>query len=196
MQAIEKKKVQAKKKTGYNVYGVKDKTFRVLAGLLVGVTAASVLDTMLPMLPWWLRLIAEVVLVVLVVAVLLFKGRSSKERVEAYRRTEGFSFLGLYNIAVVKDLESDDILSREAEAAYIRQTLEDLVFPQKTIKQAVCLTGTSGCGKSTILSFFRKMYGGDYLIYDMTDNYPNFKMILETHLGENVKNSLESKSQE
>ncbi len=193
MQAIEKKKVQAKKKTGYNVYGVKDKTFRILAGLLVGVTAASVLDTMLPFVPQGLRLIPEAVLVILVVGVLLLKSRATKNRIEAYRRTEGFSFLGLYNIAVVKDLESDDILSREAEAAYIRQTLEDLVFPQKTIKQAVCLTGTSGCGKSTILSFFRKMYGDDYLIYDMTDNYPNFKMILETHLGENVKNSLEEK---
>ena len=137
MQAIEKKKVQAKKKTGYNVYGVKDKTFRILAGLLVGVTAASVLDTMLPFVPQGLRLIPEAVLVILVVGVLLLKSRATKNRIEAYRRTEGFSFLGLYNIAVVKDLESDDILSREAEAAYIRQTLEDLFFPQKTIKQAV-----------------------------------------------------------
>ena len=65
--------------------------------------------------------------------------------------------------------------------------MQGLVFSQKKIKQAICLTGRSGCGKSTIISFFRNKYGDHYEIVEMTDNYLNFR----SHLNYRFKNDIE-----
>lgn len=195
MDQKEAKRIKFEKRTGYNVYGVKDRVFWIIAGLLVGATFASVLDTMIVSFPLAFRLEAEIALVVLITAFFCVRNAKRGNRVEPYLRSDGFEFLGLYNIGTVENLESRDILSRKDEAAYIRQTLEDYVFSQKNIKQAVCLTGASGCGKSTILSFFRKMYGQDYEIIDMTDNYLDFRVELERHLGSDMAQEIVKRTQ-
>ena len=123
-------------------------------------------------------------------------GRSRQAEVEGYHRQEGFEFIGLYDLSAAELQKSSDIISREEEAHYLSHILENLVFRQTSIKQAVCLTGKSGCGKSTILSFFKKEYQDQYDIYDFTGYYNNFEAALTEMLGSNPEQELQARSRE
>lgn len=173
----EEKIIQKQKKTSYNIYGIKDSTYSWISALVCAVLVfAAVLyyngsvDTVLPG-----AAVAAAAAVILVIAALiaLMQNANRKKDVDGYKRGENFEFLGLYNLSEQENLESRDILSRESEAEYLNHLLESLIFRQNVVKQAVCLTGESGCGKSTILSFFKKKYGEKYEIHDFSGNYTN-----------------------
>ena len=106
------------------------------------------------------------------------KNHFEKVWIESYQRHNGFEFIGLYDLSGSKSLEGRDILSRDEEVKYLGQMLEELIFSQEGVKQAICLTGKSGCGKSTILSFFKKKYDDVYQIYDLTGSYTNLPLSL------------------
>lgn len=190
MKNTEVKAIQKEKKTGYNVYGLKDRTFRVLMAVAAALMAAAVIQVMLGSLSVPVR---AAVFGIIVAAAFVFTlvRKDSGDGIVPYKRGDRFEFLGLYNLSETEILNSNDILPRAEEADFIRDTLERLIFPQSHVKQAICLTGRSGCGKSTIISFFKQKYGGCYYIFDLTDNYMNFQAVLEEKLGSNFDRELD-----
>lgn len=194
MNQSEEKIIQKKKKTGYNIYGLKDGVFYLLASLACAVILIAVIDLMASGLPGGIATVLYIVIAALAVVIAFVLNRSNQTKVEGYRRQEGFEFIGLYDLSASELQKSSDIISREEEAHYLSHVLENLVFRQTSIKQAVCLTGKSGCGKSTILSFFKKEYQDQYDIYDFTGYYHNFEAALTEMLGSNPEQALQAQS--
>ena len=196
MNHSEEKIIQKKKKTGYNIYGLKDSVFYILASLVCAAILIAVIDLMAAGLPGMTRAVIYIVIAVLALIIGILLGRSRQAEVEGYHRQEGFEFIGLYDLSAAELQKSSDIISREEEAHYLSHILENLVFRQTSIKQAVCLTGKSGCGKSTILSFFKKEYQDQYEIYDFTGYYHNFEAAMTEILGSHPVQALQARSRE
>ena len=154
MNKKEEKKIQRKKKTGYNIYGIREDMFIYGSALICALIVLTIMQIGIAGFSTTVKVILDVIVLVIVAVVAVWKNRQRQEKVEAYRRQEGFEFIGLYDLSGEQNLKSSDILSREEEVTYLNQVLEDLIFRQDSVKQALCLTGKSGCGKSTILSFF------------------------------------------
>ena len=196
MNHSEEKRIQKKKRTGYNIYGIRDSLFYLLVALACAVILIALADLMVSGWPLMTRVVLYVAILAAAAAAAVAFGKSSQAQVEAYRRQEGFEFIGLYDLADAQLTDSSDILSREEEAHYLSAVLENLIFRQTGIKQALCLTGRSGCGKSTILSFFKKEYQDQYQIYDFTGYYYNFEAALAEMLGSDPEQRLQQECRE
>ncbi|MCD8364648.1 MAG: hypothetical protein LUC83_02315 [Clostridiales bacterium] len=196
MNPTEEKIIQKKKKSGYNIYGVNDKLFYILAALICGLAVAALLQLMISEFPMPVRAGLSAAILAVAVVIALVMGRSDQGETQAYRREEGFEFIGLYDLSSDENLEGRDVLSRSEEVSYLNQKLENLIFRQNGVKQAICLTGKSGCGKSTILSFFKKQYQDVYQIYDLTGNYTQMKAALVDIFGTKIDQGLMVKAQE
>lgn len=196
MNGSEEKIIQRKKKTGYNIYGLKDGAFYLLAALICAAVLIALMDLMISAWPIPVRagLYGGIAALAVIIGIVL--RQSGRAEVEGYRRQEGFEFIGLYDLSAGELDKSSDILPREEEAQYLGYILENLIFRQTGIKQALCLTGKSGCGKSTILSFFRKEYQDRYAIYDFTGCYNNFEAALTELLGSDPEQRLQAESRE
>ena len=112
--------------------------------------------------------------------------KRKKVSIIPYCRKDDFEFLGLYNL---KDSNLDnrhDILKRYEEVRYMHQVLEEIIFPQKSVKQALCITGPSGYGKSIILNFFKQTYKDEYRIFDFSGNYHEFDGHMVSLFGSNI----------
>ncbi|MCU6763344.1 Uncharacterised protein [uncultured Roseburia sp.] len=190
MKRTEMKNVQIKKKTGYNIYGLKNRTFYILAALVCAVMIDAVIQIPIQSFPLPVKIVLDILVIAAALGLALFKSTSDNSRVVPYLRQEGFEFLGLYDLSGKESLNSTDILSREEEVRYLNQMLETLIFQQNSVKQAICLTGKSGCGKSTILSFFKREYKDRYQIYDFSGNYTNLKTALTQRFGNNLDQEL------
>lgn len=120
--------------------------------------------------------------------VMFIKATAKKEK--PYMRMKDYFFLGLYDLSKEDLSGSKDIISRDEEAESIRNVLENVIFSQETVKQALALIGKSGCGKSTILAFFKQKYGEDYEIADFSGNYMYFLTAMEEKFGTNIDEAL------
>lgn len=183
MRNLEYKPVQKKKKNSYNVYGIKDSTYCILTSVVCALIIVSVLQLVIEPLPLPACILADISILIIALTFALIKNCLEKAGIESYQRHKGFEFIGLYDLSEPNALEGTDILSREEEVTYLRQMLEELIFSQEGVKQAICLTGKSGCGKSTILAFFKKKYNDAYQIYDLTGNYTNLQSALSEKFG-------------
>lgn len=187
--------IQWKKSSGYNIYGVRDSVFDKLAALTAALMITGLIQILTLELPRWLGLISFAIVFACASGIVRLLRGKREEKVEEYQRTAGFEFIGLYDLSKGHDLGTRDIIPREAEADYLNQMLQSLIFRQNTVKQAVCLTGESGCGKSTILSFFRQKYGRQYTIYDFTGDYKGFSAKVHEVFGQNVERQIAEHTQ-
>ena len=103
-----------------------------------------------------------------------------------YSRKDNFEFLGLYNLKDSNIDNGHDILTRDEEIKYMKQILEEIIFPQTSMKQALCVTGPSGSGKSIILNFFKFAYKDEYKIFDFSGNYHEFYGRMLSLFGSNI----------
>lgn len=190
MRNLEFKLVQKKKKNSYNVYGIKDSTFCILSSVMCALIVVSVLQLVIDPLPLPVCILADTGILLGALTFAFLKNHFEKVWIESYQRHNGFEFIGLYDLSGSKSLEGRDILSRDEEVKYLGQMLEELIFSQEGVKQAICLTGKSGCGKSTILSFFKKKYDDVYQIYDLTGSYTNLPSALMEYFGTNLDQEL------
>ncbi len=142
-----RKKDTTKKKTGYNIYGIREDMFIYGSARICALIVLTIMQIGIAGFSTTVKVILDVIVLVIVAVVAVWKNRQRQEKVEAYRRQEGFEFIGLYDLSGEQNLKSSDILSREEEVTYLNQVLEDLIFRQDSVKQALCLTGKSGCGK-------------------------------------------------
>ncbi len=187
MTGTESKQVQRKKKTSHNVYGIADRIFYVITGVLVALVICGLLHLIPVSESGTVTIVLDVLVLVAGVFAGLFKGSSCRQTILPYRRRDAFEFIGLYDLAAAIEHEDglgkSDVLSRDEEVRYLNEVLETLIFPQRSIKQAICLTGKSGCGKSTILSFFKQQYKDRYEIFDFSGHYTNLQASLAEMLG-------------
>lgn len=190
MRNLEYKVVQSKKKNHFNIYGVNGRMFGILTSVVCALVIVSVLQLLIESLPVPVRIFIGISIMTGALAFAFMKDYLEKVRIESYKRRERFEFIGLYDLSGEESLEETDILSREEEVRYLGRMLEELIFPQEGVKQAVCLTGKSGCGKSTILSFFKQKYADQYKIIDLTGNYTNLQAALVKRLGSNLDEAL------
>lgn len=190
MKRTETKNVQIKKKTGYNIYGLNNRAFYVIAALICAVIIDALIQMPIKEFPLPAKIILDIIIIAAALIAALFKSSSQNSQITPYLRQEAFEFLGLYDLSGRESLKSTDILSREEEVRYLNQLLETLIFQQNSVKQAICLTGKSGCGKSTILSFFKQEYKEQYQIYDFTGNYTNLKSVMTERFGTNLDQEL------
>lgn len=191
----EDKQIQQKKKTCYNVYGIKNITFHILTGLMCAAVAASVLQIFIRNEPPALKAGIDIIIFLLGLAGAFWFEKRNAGKIIPYKRENNFEFIGLYDLSKKKNLRSSDILSRETEADYLSKVMEHLIFPQSGLKQSICLTGRSGCGKSTILSFFRQKYADQYEIHDFSGDYMYFLASLKEEFGNNLDQEIMARAQ-
>ncbi len=174
------KKIKKGKSVNRNVYSVNDPVFNFLWFGFIGATAATILQPFFDMYST-LKQALIVVAITLAVALLgLIVTRKDKTQILPYTRKDNFNFIGLHNLTKeTLGVQKNDILSRNEEVECIHETLENVIFPQSDIKQAMCITGESGCGKSTILAFFQQKYSSEYNIYNFSGNYNTLRAALQ-----------------
>lgn len=175
------KKIQHHKKLSRNTYHISDNLFSKIWLFIFSFTICSVFEPLFSFFPVsWILVCLFVA--TLVTFMMTLQASFQNYNIEAYTRKSFFSFLGLFNLAQKKvDLRDRDIIPRNKEVNFLSRLVEEVIFPQGSIKQAVCLTGKSGCGKSTILAFFQNKYQSEesVTIYNFSGNYNNLKATLE-----------------
>ena len=88
MNHSEEKRIQKKKRTGYNIYGIRDSLFYLLAALACAVILIALADLMVSGWPLMTRVVLYVAILAAAVAAAVAFGKSSQAQVEAYRRQE------------------------------------------------------------------------------------------------------------
>ena len=164
------KHIAGMKKPHHNIYGLNSFAFKVIVALCIALWLLLFLDVHIRHLSLFAQITVWVVTLLVVPFITFMCLNRKKDIIVPYCRKDDFEFLGLYNL---KDSNLDnrhDILARDEEISYMHQVLEDIIFPQKTVKQALCITGPSGSGKSIILNFFKQAYKDEYKIFDFSGN--------------------------
>ena len=175
----------------YNCGNMSDRSFIMFFWFVVALFVISIMGVFLQYfggLTFCLEISGGILLCLLMVG----KGvvDISNQEEKPYIRMKDYSFLGLHDLSKEKHSESRDVISRDEEVDNIKSVLENLIFPQEMVKQALVLVGKSGCGKSTILTLFKQKYSGDYLIEDFSGNYMYFQTAMERKFGTNMNASL------
>lgn len=175
-----------------NSYSFSPKTFRFVWWGSTALFAASLFQ------PFFIGISGinyGIIFMIIAIAIFLvgyILSAPNKEEIIPYRRNSGFHFLGLHDLSnVILDEKSSDVIKRDEEVEYIYNVLENIIFPQGNIKQTLCITGKSGCGKSTILAFLQQKCSKEkdkYMIYNFSGNYNNLKGVVEENFGENIEN--------
>ncbi|MBQ4067158.1 MAG: hypothetical protein IJD22_05890 [Clostridia bacterium] len=179
MKNIEKK-VKKEKALNRNAYSLSNGAFRLLWFASIGAVAASLAEPFLMTLGTATSFIIMGAVTLFVTVVGLIFTFPQKGVLVPYSRKEGFNFIGLHNLTKENlGSRAKDVLSRNEEVRCIHDLLENVIFPQSDIKQAICITGKSGCGKSTILAFFQQKYEGEYEIHNFSGNYNSLRATLE-----------------
>lgn len=112
-----------------------------------------------------------------------------------YGRTEHFT--GLYAIRSLEDgdmAEDLPLMNRDTEVKKLTAMIDSILPQQKPIR-AVCLTGVSGCGKSTILHLLARSYAGNdaFVIKNYSDSYEYMKSAINKDFGDNPSQKLGNK---
>ena len=174
------------KKPNHNIYGLNSLAYKIAVPLSIALLILAFLDIQISYLPMstqisiWIGTLAAALCIAFILA------KRNKDAVIPYCRKEDFQFLGLYNLKDSDLNKGQDVLRRDEEVRYMKQILEDVIFPQVSVKQALCITGPSGYGKSIILNFFKQTYKNEYTIYDFAGNYHEFAGHMVSELGTNI----------
>ncbi len=174
------------KKPHHNIYGLNPFAYVVIVALCIALWLLLFLDVHIRHLPLFTRISIWAVTLLAVPFIIFMCVNRKKGNTVPYCRKEDFEFLGLYNLKEGNLDNRHDILTRDEEVGYMHQVLEEIIFPQKTVKQALCITGPSGSGKSIILNFFKQAYKDEYSIFDFSGNYHEFDGHMASLLGTNI----------
>lgn len=180
------KHIAGMKKPHHNIYGLNSFAYKAVIALCIALWLLLFLDVHIRHLSQFAQISIWVVTLLVVPLIIFMCMNRKKDTIVPYCRKEDFEFLGLYNLKDSNLDNSHDILARDEEVGYMHQVLEDIIFPQKTVKQALCITGPSGSGKSIILNFFKQAYKDEYQIFDFSGNYHEFDGHMASLFGTNI----------
>ena len=180
------KYIAAMKRPHHNIYGLSSFAYKVIVALCLTLWIAAFLDVHIRHLSLLTQSFVWVATPVVVSIIIFMGGNEKKHNVIPYSRKEKFEFLGLYDLKDDNPDNHNDILKRDEEIKYMHQILEEIIFPQRSVKQALCITGPSGCGKSIILNFFKQAYRDEYNIFDFSGNYHELDGYMVSAIGTNI----------
>ena len=174
------------KQPNHNIYGVSSFVYKVIVALGIALWILLFFDVPIHYLPMSTQAAIWGVTLAVGILIAFMLGKTGKANIVPYSRKDDFEFLGLYDL---KDSNLDnrhDVIKRDEEVRYMRQILEEIIFPQVSVKQALCITGSSGCGKSIIMNFFKQTYENEYQIFDFAGNYHEFDGHMVALFGTNM----------
>ncbi len=177
------------KKPSHNIYNLSESVYKFVIALCVVIWILLFFDVQIRYFSVETQIFIWAAGLLFVPLIAFARGKG-KNNVIPYSRQDNFEFLGLYNL---KDSNIDnrhDILKRDEEINYMQQILEEIIFPQSSVKQALCITGPSGSGKSIILNFFKFIYKDKYKIFDFSGNYHEFYGHMISLFGSNIDQKL------
>ncbi len=180
------KGIRRMKRPHHNVYGLSDHASRAVISLGVSLWVFLLFHVLIRSLPITAQMLILAASFIPGLYFLLKKENPAGAGVKPYVREDGFEFLGLHDLKHSQLENCRDVLPREEEIVFMHRILEETIFPQSTVKQALCIAGPSGCGKSTIMDFFRQRYGSEYRIYDFSGNYHEFYGHMISLFGTNM----------
>ena len=167
-----------------NVYAIPDLLFEIVFHLAIALIIYSMLELILQAYSILIRAAIFFVIALICVSLGIRRIIISKQKVQAYTRQKDFAFIGLYDLSKEKDIaDSSDVMPRSDEIECIKNVLETTIFPQSEVKQLLCITGESGCGKSTIISFFKNKYLNEYSFFDFSGDYNHLEDKIEKVFG-------------
>lgn len=174
------------KQPRHNIYDLSSFVYKVAVAICISLWILLFFDVHIRHLSKFTQIAIWVGTPLVVTCVVFILQRKEKNAIIPYCRKEDFEFLGLYDLKV-GDLDNrHDILARDEEVECMHRILEEIIFPQKSIKQALCLTGPSGSGKSIILNFFKQTYKDEYNIFDFSGNYHEFDNHMVSLFGTDI----------
>ena len=83
MNQKEEKKIQRKKKTGYNIYGIREDMFTYGSALICALIVLTIMQIGIAGLSITVKVILDVIVLVIVAVVAVWKNRQRQEKVEA-----------------------------------------------------------------------------------------------------------------
>ena len=180
------KDVLKMKEPKHNIYDLSPFIYKFIVILGIALWILLFFDVPIHHLSTFNQISIWIITLAVVPCAIFFSEKRKKYTIVPYIRKEDFEFLGLYDL---KDDNLDnrrDILKRDEEVKYMHQILEEIIFPQVSVKQALCITGSSGCGKSIIMNFFKQAYKNEYQIFDFAGNYHEFDGYMVSLFGTNI----------
>lgn len=180
------KHIAGMKKPHHNIYGLSSLIYKIIVALCIALWLLLFLDVHIRHLSQIAQMSVWIVTILVVLFIAFMSNNRKKDNIVPYCRKENFEFLGLYNLKESNLDNRHDILARDEEVKYMQQVLEEIIFPQKSVKQALCITGPSGSGKSIILNFFKQNYKDEYKIFDFSGNYHEFDGHMVSLFGTNI----------
>ena len=174
------------KRAGHNIFGFSAMMCSLVYALGIAWCLLLLSHVYLRHLPLLVQVLISMAVSVLACAAVLITANRNRIEIRPYCRQSGFEFLGLYDLKGTESANQHDVLPRDEEIAFMHRLLEETIFPQVSVKQALCLTGRSGCGKSTILAFFRHAFEEQYKIFDFSGNYREFYGHMTALFGSNI----------
>lgn len=163
------------KRPSHNIYGFDPFKYKISIALCISIWILVFFDISIQYLPTPAKIAIWISTFVIISGITFTIQKEKNADVIPYSRKEKFEFLGLYNLNNLDLEKRKDVLTRDEEIKYMQQILEEIIFPQVSVKQALCLTGPSGSGKSSILTFFNQNYKDEYSIFDFSGNYREFE---------------------
>ena len=174
------------KRPSHNIYGLDPFKYKISIASCISIWLLVFFDIPIQYLPVPAKIAIWILTFIIILGVTFSIQKEKNANVIPYSRKENFEFLGLYNLNNLNLDKRNDVLTRDEEIEYMQQILEEIIFPQVSVKQALCLTGPSGSGKSSILTFFNQNYKDKYRIFDFSGNYREFDGHMVSKLGTNI----------
>ena len=178
------------KKPHHNIYGLNPFTYKCISVLFVSLWLLLFVDVHLRHLSAQNQVFIWIVALLIVAIILFVNKKDDVTSITPYSRTDEFHFCGLYNLKNSNLKGCTDVLPRDEEVKYMHTILEEIIFPQEDVKQALCITGPSGYGKSIILDFFKREYANAYNIYDFSGNYHEFTGYMTALFGTHIDTAI------
>lgn len=169
--------------------------FVLLISFLLGMSFVSqILEFLLPSSDR-LEICGTIISFLIYGFICLYRYKYNKMKIEPYTVTKNFS--GLFcvdNLGKLNLTEDNGLLSREIEVKYLYKTINH-ILEQDNNKQAICLIGKSGCGKSTIIYFLEKYCSSEMKVFDYSKKYDSIVLNLYKDIGRNWENKLREKNE-
>lgn len=191
---MEDKVIKRNKRLHRNIFPL----FRKFSGrffleIIIVVLSSSVIDVLIEY--FFKDIVNQVIfrlLAILIIGILWFIEKE-KNIVIAYKITKQFS--GLYCVDNLKNLNlniENGLLPREKEAQFLLLMVEK-VFSDEKEKCLICISGKSGCGKSTILYFLKQeSENNEFQILDYSKKYDFLLQYLVLDWGENWEDKIKN----
>ena len=182
--------VNMMKKQNHNIYDLNETVYRFIISVCIVLWVLLFFDIKIHQFSILTQISIWTVALVIFVPLMAFMKKRGKNNITPYSRKDRFEFLRLYNLKDSNVHNGNDILKRDEEIKYMHQILEETIFPQSSVKQALCITGPSGSGKSIILNFFKQTYKDEYKIFDFSGNYHEFYGRMLSLFGSNIDHKI------